>query len=75
MVGVAIDLFPTICSLTEESMPENTLVDGIDLGAAFYRKPLGCKKDIFWQYPNRPTPGNAAFISPPLAFVQESGNY
>jgi arylsulfatase A-like enzyme len=66
-VGVALDLFPTICRLTGSPLPKNVLSDGIDLSAAFYGKPIERKKDIFWQYPNRPKPGNAAFISPPLA--------
>lgn len=66
-VGAALDLFPTICHLTGSPLPKNALLDGIDLSAAFYGKPIARKKDIFWQYPNRPKPGNAAFISPPLA--------
>ncbi len=66
-VGVAFDLFPSLCQLARIPLPQSIKPDGVDISAAFYGKPLSRKKDICWEYPNLPKPGKAEFVSPQLA--------
>jgi len=49
---VGHDLFPTICGLTETKLPEDVLIDGLDLQPLMYGDGTLDREYVFWHYPH-----------------------
>ncbi|HVX64634.1 MAG TPA: sulfatase-like hydrolase/transferase [Pirellulales bacterium] len=52
----AVDLFPTMCSLSGVATPEATAFDGEDLSAAFRGEPQRRTRPLYWEYGRKPAP-------------------
>ena len=46
----AVDLFPTVCSLTGVSLPKDAAFDGEDMSAAWLGKTVTRTGPLFWEY-------------------------
>jgi arylsulfatase A-like enzyme len=46
----AVDLFPTLCALTQISPPAGDTFDGQDMSTALINSPVAHSKTIFWEY-------------------------
>ena len=49
----AVDLFPTLCTITHASPPAGTALDGQDMTMALFNSPIAHTKTIFWEYGRR----------------------
>ena len=62
----SIDLVPSLAQMTGTRVPAAPL-DGEDVSPALVGRPTSRRAPLFWYYPNDIRPGNAAYLSPPLA--------
>lgn len=49
-VLAAVDLFPTLCAITQAAPPAGTTLDGQDMSTALLNSPVAHSKTIFWEY-------------------------
>jgi len=66
-VASAVDLFPTIMSITNTPLPENWQFDGEDISASLTGKHKQRSKPVYWQYGSSEynlRPGKKEYISP-----------
>ena len=73
-VMAAMDLLPTICSLTGTPLPEGVRPDGCDMSQAILGKPMDRAEPVMWEYASAPggsiQPAKEAYRSPSLAIRQ-----
>lgn len=64
-VLAAMDLVPTLARIAGAALPQG--LDGEEMSRALFGEPVTRQRPIFWFYPNDIRPGNAEFVTPPLA--------
>lgn len=63
-----VDLFPTLCSLAQVSLPANYLPDGEDMSTAWLGQPQLRTKPLYWWFINDTGPAAGTYHhAPPLA--------
>ena len=62
-----VDFVPTICSLTNTTVPNSYFSDGFDRSKILLGTTTETANDIYWYYSNKPLPGKKENISPALA--------
>lgn len=65
----AIDMLPSLGSLTGSKIPEGTELDGIDMSKALLGSPMKREKPLFWEYGTYGSiePGKPEHVSPRIA--------
>ncbi len=68
-VVAAIDMLPSLGSLTGSKIPEGTELDGIDMSEALLGSPMKREKSLFWEYGTYGSikPGKPEHVSPLIA--------